>query len=49
MRRSRRIGLLGAVVLALLVALAKMHACMCTGGPPQWHSIGTAPTSAPQD
>jgi hypothetical protein len=37
---------LGAVLLiAALLAAAKIHACACTGGPPVWHTV--YPTSEP--
>jgi hypothetical protein len=31
------IALVGAALL--LVLLAEIHACACTGGPPVWHSV----------
>jgi hypothetical protein len=37
-----RLRLAVAVVVAaglLLIALAEIHACACTGGPPVWRSI----------
>jgi hypothetical protein len=36
--RAQRTIVLAAVVL-LLLALAKLHACACTGGQPQWRTV----------
>jgi hypothetical protein len=45
-RMSRlRALLVGAALLLLLAAAAKIHACACTGGPPRWQPA--FPTSAP--
>lgn len=37
--RSVRRGILTGLLVILLLALAKLHACACTGGPPVWHSV----------
>ncbi|MEW6253196.1 MAG: hypothetical protein AB1716_21365 [Planctomycetota bacterium] len=36
--RPRRL-LTGVGLLALLVGLAEMHACACTGGRPEWRPV----------
>ena len=36
--RAQRTIVLAAVVL-LLLALARLHACACTGGQPQWRTV----------
>ncbi len=36
--RAQRTILLAILVL-LLLAVAKLHACACTGGRPQWHTV----------
>lgn len=45
-RWGRRVGqavVLAGVLLLLLIA-ARIHACACTGGPPQWRSIDSTVT-----
>jgi hypothetical protein len=37
-RSLRAAALAGLLVLLLLVA-AKIHACACTGGPPEWRPV----------
>lgn len=40
-----RHAVLWTALLVLLVAVAKLHACACTGGPSDWHSV-PAPSAA---
>ncbi|HPM24225.1 MAG TPA: hypothetical protein PLP66_09995 [Phycisphaerae bacterium] len=38
-RRSVRTTVLGGLVLLALLVVAKIHACACTGGPPEWTPV----------
>jgi hypothetical protein len=43
--RPFRTTLAAAVLVLLLLAVAKIHACACTGGKPEWRSLSTDPPS----
>jgi len=41
MRRWRpwRVGVLVVAAMLVLIIAAKIHACACVGGPPEWRSV----------
>ncbi len=46
-RTDRSRGLAALACLLGLLALAKLHACACTGGPTSWQSVGSITAESP--